>query len=106
MTFWPRRSKIVRAIRSIVAGPSLAEADYDPSSGLEKITASVVAINAIDDERNPPELGVMEAAMKRLQNGRYVLLPLGPDSRGHGTTGQAKLWKQYLAELLQTAPRK
>jgi homoserine acetyltransferase len=83
-----------------------SSADYDPSSGLDKITASVVAINAIDDERNPPELGVMEAAMKRLQNGRYVLLPLGPDSRGHGTTGQAKLWKQYLAELLQTAPRK
>ncbi len=47
----------------------------------------------------------MEAAMKRLKNGRYVLLPLGPDSRGHGTTGQAKLWKQHLAELLQTAPR-
>jgi len=83
-----------------------SSADYDPSSGLEKITASVVAINAIDDERNPPELGVMEAAMKRLKSGRYVLLPLGPDSRGHGTTGQAKLWKQYLAELLQTAPRK
>ncbi len=83
-----------------------SSADYDPSSGLEKITASVVAINAIDDERNPPELGVMEAAMKRLKNGRYVLLPLGPDSRGHGTTGQAKLWKQHLAELLQTAPRR
>jgi homoserine O-acetyltransferase len=82
-----------------------SSADYDPSAGLEKITASVVAINAIDDERNPPELGVMEAAMKRLKNGRYVLLPLGPDSRGHGTTGQAKLWKQQLAELLQQAPR-
>jgi homoserine O-acetyltransferase len=82
-----------------------SSADYDPSAGLEKVTASVVAINAIDDERNPPELGVMEAAMKRLKNARYVLIPLGPDSRGHGTTGQAKLWKRELEELLQKAPR-
>jgi homoserine O-acetyltransferase len=66
----------------------------------------VVAVNASDDERNPPELGVMEAAMKRLKNGRYVLLQGGPDTRGHGTTGMAKLWKQHLAALLQAAPRR
>jgi len=65
----------------------------------------LVAINASDDERNPPELGVMEIAIKRVKNGRYVLLQGGPDTRGHGTTGMAKLWKQYLAELLQQAPR-
>jgi homoserine O-acetyltransferase len=48
----------------------------------------------------------MEQAMKRLKSGRYVLLQGGPDTRGHGTTGMAKLWKQHLAELLQTAPRR
>jgi homoserine O-acetyltransferase len=83
-----------------------SSADYDPSPGLERITAMVVAVNASDDERNPPELGVMEAAMKRLKNGRYVLLQGGPDTRGHGTTGMAKLWKQHLAALLQAAPRR
>jgi homoserine O-acetyltransferase/O-succinyltransferase len=83
-----------------------SSADYDPSLGLERVRAMVLAINAVDDERNPPELGVMEDAMKRLKNARYVLLPLGPDSRGHGTTGQAKLWKQYLVELLHTAPKR
>ena len=65
----------------------------------------VVAVNSSDDERNPPEFGVLEREMKRLKNGRYVLLQGGPDTRGHGTTGMAKLWKQNLAELLQQAPR-
>jgi homoserine O-acetyltransferase len=83
-----------------------SSADYDPSLGLERIRAMVLAINASDDERNPPELGVMEEAMKRLKAGRYVLLQGGPDTRGHGTTGMAKLWSQYLAELLQHAPRR
>jgi len=74
--------------------------DYNPEPELEKIRARVVAINSADDERNPPELGVMEQAMKRVKNGRYVLLPITADSRGHGTTGNTKLWTQYLAELL------
>jgi homoserine O-acetyltransferase len=82
-----------------------SSADYDPSAGLEKITAMVVAVNSSDDERNPPELGVMEREIKRVKNGRYVLLKGGPDTRGHGTTGMAKLWKQELADLLQKAPR-
>jgi homoserine O-acetyltransferase len=70
--------------------------DYDPSRDLEKIRARVLAINSADDERNPPELGVMEAAMQRIQNGRYVLIPIGPETRGHGTMGNARLWKKYL----------
>ncbi len=82
-----------------------SSADYDPSPGLEKITAMVVAVNSSDDERNPPEFGVMESSMKRLKSGRYVLLQGGPDTRGHGTTGMAKLWKQHLQELLQKAPK-
>lgn len=80
--------------------------DYDPSPGLERIQAAVLALNSSDDERNPPELGVMEREMKRVRNGRYVLIPGGPDTRGHGTTGIAKLYKQNLAELLQQAPRR
>jgi homoserine O-acetyltransferase len=83
-----------------------SSANYDPSLGLERIRAMVLAINASDDERNPPELGVMEEAMKRVKNGRYVLLQGGPDTRGHGTTGMAKLWAQYLEEMLQHAPRR
>jgi homoserine O-acetyltransferase len=80
--------------------------DYDPSPGLDRIQAVVLAINSSDDERNPPELGVMEREIKRITNGRYVLIPGGPDTRGHGTTGMAKLYKQNLAELLLQAPRR
>ena len=80
--------------------------DYDPSPGLERIRAAVLALNSSDDERNPPELGVMERELKRIRNARYVLIPGGPDTRGHGTTGMAKLWKQHLAELLQQAPKR
>jgi len=79
--------------------------DYDPSPGLEKITAAVVAVNSADDERNPAELGVMEAQLKRLKDARYVLIPASAETRGHGTTGMAKFWKKDLAELLERAPR-
>lgn len=80
--------------------------DYDPSPGLERIRAAVLVLNAADDERNPPELGVIEREIKRIKNARYVLIPGGPDTRGHGTTGMARLWKQNLVELLQQAARR
>jgi len=35
-----------------------------------------------------------------------VLLSGGPDTRGHGTTMMAKMYKQELAELLRQAPRR
>jgi homoserine O-acetyltransferase len=35
-----------------------------------------------------------------------VLIPASPDTRGHGTTGAARFYKQNLAELLQQAPRR
>ena len=63
--------------------------------------ASLLAINAADDERNPPELGILEREIKRIKQGRYVLIPGSEDTRGHGTTGLAKLWKHHLGELLQ-----
>lgn len=78
-----------------------ASRNYDPAPALERIQAPLVAVNAADDFINPPELGILEAAMKKVKRGRYVLLPIGPQSRGHRTVGNANLWKQYLAELLE-----
>lgn len=83
-----------------------ASADYDPTALLAKITATVLAINSADDERNPPETGVTAEAMKKIKNGRLLLIPASADTRGHGTTGMAKLWKAELASLLATAPRR
>ncbi|MCG2591433.1 alpha/beta fold hydrolase [Ramlibacter sp. XY19] len=79
--------------------------DYNPSVGLEKITATLVAINAADDERNPPELGVMDREIKRVKNGRVYLIPASEQTLGHGTTGQARFYKPQLEEVLRTAPR-
>jgi homoserine O-acetyltransferase len=80
--------------------------DYNPSAGMEKIEATLMAINAADDERNPPETGVTEAAVKRIKNGRIYLIPASTETRGHLTTGDAKFYKQQLQDLLQTAPQK
>ena len=80
--------------------------DYDPEPGLERIQAMLVAINSADDERNPPELGIFERTMKRVKNGRVVLIPAGEKTRGHATTGNAALWKRHLADLLKDAPRR
>jgi homoserine O-acetyltransferase/O-succinyltransferase len=80
--------------------------DYDPSPGLEKIEAVLLAINAADDERNPPETGVTAAALQRVKNGRLFLIPASSATRGHLTTGNAAFYQQQLRELLQTAPQR
>jgi homoserine acetyltransferase len=78
--------------------------DYDPSAGLERIQAALLAINSADDERNPPETGITERELKRVKNGRLYLIPASEDTRGHGTTGIAKFYTPQLRELLGTAP--
>ena len=80
--------------------------DYNPSAGLDRIQAVLLAINSADDERNPPELGLLDREIKRVKNGRVLLIPTSDQTAGHGTTGRARLWKKELGELLQTAPRR
>lgn len=75
--------------------------DYNPSPNLERVQAQVLAINAADDERNPPETGIMDREMKRVKNGRYLLIPASEQTAGHGTTANARWYRQQLAELLQ-----
>jgi homoserine O-acetyltransferase len=83
-----------------------ASHDYNPSPGLQRIEATVLAINAADDERNPPETGVTEAALKRVKHGRLYLIPASTATRGHLTTGNAAFYQQQLRELLATAPQR
>jgi len=83
-----------------------ASHDYDPSQGMEKIEAVTLAINAADDERNPSETGVTEAAVRQIKNGRIYLIPASTETRGHLTTGNAKFYAQQLRDLLQTAPQR
>ena len=83
-----------------------ASHDYDPSAGMEKIEATLLAINAADDERNPPETGVTEAAVKRIKNGKIYLIPASSETRGHLTTGDAKFYSGQLQELLRVTPQR
>jgi homoserine O-acetyltransferase/O-succinyltransferase len=78
-----------------------SSADYDPSPGLERITAPLLAINSADDIVNPPELQILEREIKRVPKGRAIMIPLSDKTAGHGTHTLAAVWKQYLVELLR-----
>ena len=79
--------------------------DYNPSAGLERIQAALLAINSADDERNPPELGVLDREIKRVKNGRVLLIPASDQTAGHATVFYARFWKKEVGDLLQAAPR-
>jgi homoserine O-acetyltransferase len=112
----PTRQKADQVLDGRLAAPFNADAndvlyqwdssrDYNPSAGLERIRATVLAINAADDERNPIELGLLEREIKRVKNGLVHVIPAGEATTGHGTTGNAKFYKDRLREVLETAPR-
>jgi homoserine O-acetyltransferase len=116
-TLAPTTAKADKLVDDRLATPVAADAndfvyqweashDYDPSGGMERIEAMLLAINAADDERNPPETGVTDAALKRVKNGRLYLIPASTETRGHLTTGNAAFYKQQLLELLQAAPQR
>ena len=115
----PTTAKADAYVSQALAAPAPADAndflyqwdasrDYDPAAKLDRIDAAVFAINSADDERNPPDTGVMVAAMKRLKNGRLYLIPASAETHGHGTTGFAKFWaepfRSWLATVKSGAP--
>jgi homoserine O-acetyltransferase len=113
----PTRAQADKLVEERLAAPFSADANdyiyawessaaYNPTPGLDKITAPLLAINAADDERNPPATGVTEAAMKRVKNGRLHLIPASEQTRGHGTTGQARFYAKELATFLEGVPRR
>ena len=82
-----------------------ASHDYDPGPGLEKIQAPLLAVNSADDLINPPELGILEREIKRVPNGRAIVIPYSERTRGHGSHTEAALWKDQLLELLKSPER-
>jgi homoserine O-acetyltransferase len=82
-----------------------ASRDFNASPGLERIKARLLAINAADDERNPPETGIMEREIKRVAKGRAVVIPLSDKTRGHGSHTIAALWKSELERLLKESAK-
>ncbi len=78
--------------------------DYNPEPLLRTIQAPVLAINTADDQINPPELHIVEQRIGKVKHGRFILLPITLQTRGHGTHTLPLVWGKYLAQLLsQTA---
>lgn len=77
-----------------------ASRDYDPQPRLGAIRAPLLAINSADDQINPPELGIVDREMRNVPHGRFVLLPITPQTRGHGTHTLPAIWGSYLTDLL------
>jgi homoserine O-acetyltransferase len=77
-----------------------AARSYNPTPKLDKIKAPLLAINSADDEINPPELHILESEIKKVKRGRFVLLPITRETRGHVTHSLPVIWGKYLAELL------
>ena len=113
----PTREKADQLLNQRLKAPFTADAndqiyqwessnDYNASPQLERTEAAVLAINSADDERNPPETGVMDKEIKRLKNARYFLIPASYQTAGHGTTAQARFWKSELVELLKNTPKR
>ncbi len=111
----PTADKADDHINTLLAAPFTTDAndfvyqwnssrDYNPSPGLEKIQAALLAINSADDERNPPETGIMEHGLKHVKNGHFYLIPASAATSGHFTTTNAAFYKRQLADFLQSVP--
>src|SRR5438445_8262282 len=79
--------------------------EYNPEPKLETIKAPLIAVNSADDFINPPELGMIEREIKRVKRGRFVMLPITDQTRGHGTHTIAAIWQGYLKALLEESGR-
>jgi len=73
-----------------------------PSLGVEHIKAAILAIPSADNERDPPETGLMERKRTRLKNALFLRMFASKDVRRHLTTALAGFCKQRPQESLQT----
>lgn len=106
---YPTRESVIEMMEKNPPGPTDAndiiyetEASrfYNPAPQLGKVKAPLLAVNSADDEINPPELRIIEREIKKVKRGRFVLLPITGETRGHGTHSLPAIWRKYLGELL------
>jgi homoserine O-acetyltransferase len=45
---------------------------------------------------------MMRELIKKVPNGRFVLIPISDETRGHGTHSQPAIWGAELARFLET----
>ncbi|HEY4129374.1 MAG TPA: alpha/beta fold hydrolase [Gemmatimonadaceae bacterium] len=104
------RAYVERGYRTTDANDMIYQFDasrgYDPSKDLEKVGAWVLQINSADDFVNPPELGIVEQLMPRVKHGKFLLLPITDQTRGHGTHSLPAIWKSYVVDFLSSLPER
>ncbi|MFQ5562310.1 MAG: alpha/beta fold hydrolase [Parvularculaceae bacterium] len=77
-----------------------ASRNYNPAPHLAEIKAPLLAINSADDQVNPPELGILERAIRNAPNGRAIVLPITEETVGHGTHSKPAVWGEHLRGFL------
>ncbi len=45
----------------------------------------------------------MEPAIKKVQKGKYILIPWSDKTSGHGTHSNPTVWGDYLQELMKVS---
>ncbi len=113
---YPTREQADKYVDTLLAGLNIdandllyaysASSDYDPSPDLGRITAPTLAINSADDERNPPETGIMDKYLAQVKGARLLLVPASTETRGHGTLVMAKFYAGPLKDFLESLPKK
>lgn len=107
---YPTRESVLEMMDKFRPGPADANdviyeteavRSYNPAPKLGEIKAPLLAVNSADDEINPPELRILEREIKKVKRGRFVLLPITSETRGHLTYAVSAVWSNYLAELLE-----
>ncbi|MGA2042750.1 MAG: alpha/beta fold hydrolase [Roseiarcus sp.] len=113
----PSREAADRLVDERLAAPFAADAndflfqweasrDYDPAPNLHRVRAPVLVVNSADDERYPPETGLLERSLAKVRDARLHLIPASEETAGHGTVAMAKFWKRELQEFLSDLPRR
>lgn len=74
--------------------------NYNPYPKLSTIQVPLLQINSADDFINPPELHISDKAIHLVPHGRFILLPITEEIRGHGTHTLPAIWQGYLKQLL------
>jgi homoserine O-acetyltransferase len=80
--------------------------NYNPAPHLSKIKAPLIAVNSADDQVNPPELQLIEEEIKKIDKGKFILLPITDKTSGHGTHTNPTIWGKYLEELMAVSEKK
>jgi homoserine O-acetyltransferase len=100
--FW--RDRLKRALTETDANDLLYQLDasrnYDAEPALASLPMPVTWVNIGDDFINLPGSPIVTAAAARIPRGRFYLVPVSNETRGHSTHSIARFWKDELVALL------